>query len=207
MVVTFKSLLAAMQADPEFAKRLAMPPPPDDNPVATGEVKRLFQFIGAYVVAFQDIEAKLDQIIALAIGLDRWHISNAVVALLSNAQKIDLVQGIVQSSAIADGDPFRIDWLASFDKVTKRLKEEATRRNKIVHSLYIFDFMEIGAPPIRSKRKRKRGEVDLDQEPIDTEFIASATQQVAELSFDLGMALTQLRHWYDKLASSQEQSA
>ena len=90
---------------------------PDNNPAATEEMTRLVQFIGTYVVVFQDIEAKLDQIIGLAVGLDRWHIGHAVVSLLSNAQKIDLVQGMVQSSAISDEDPFRTDWLASFDKV------------------------------------------------------------------------------------------
>jgi hypothetical protein len=202
MAVTFKSLLAAMEADPDFAKRLvAQPDPLDDNPAATEEMTRLFRFIGTYVVGFQDIEAKLDQIIALAIGLDRWHISHAVISYLSHAQKIDLIQNIVQSSAIADEDPFRTDWLASFEKLFQRLKQEATRRNKIVHSLYIFDFLEIGAPPIRSKRKRRR--VELDQEAIDTAFIASATQQVAELSFDFGVALTQLRHWSEKLATAR----
>ncbi|MGY8678308.1 hypothetical protein Q2941_10865 [Bradyrhizobium sp. UFLA05-153] len=35
------------------------------------EIERLFQFIGTYVVVFQDAESKLEQIIQLAIGLDR----------------------------------------------------------------------------------------------------------------------------------------
>ncbi|MGY8665401.1 hypothetical protein Q3C01_23975 [Bradyrhizobium sp. UFLA05-109] len=55
------------------------------------EIERLFQFIGTYVVVFQDAESKLNQIIQLAIGLDRWHVSHGVIRTLSNSQKIDLV--------------------------------------------------------------------------------------------------------------------
>lgn len=202
MVVTFKSIMEAMEADSEFAKRLAAHTPQPQDPKISAEIASLCQFIGTYVVVFQDIESKLDQIIALAIGLERWHVSQGVLSFLSHAQKIELVLSTLQSSALADGDPIHAEWLASFEKLIQRLKEEATRRNKIVHSLYLFDFMDIGGPPIRSKKRRKRGEVGLDQEPIDPAFIASATSRVAELVFDLGMALVQLRHWSDKIAAA-----
>ncbi|MGD0185210.1 MAG: hypothetical protein ABSC25_08155 [Roseiarcus sp.] len=204
MVVTFKKLMAAIEADPEFAKQsVARSPEPEGDPRTTVEITRLFQFIGTYVVLFQDIEAKLDQIIMIAIGHDRPHVSEGVVSLLSHAQKIDLIHAIVRSSAIANGDPFRAEWLASFEDVIQRLKAEATRRNKIVHSAYILDFMEIGAPPLRSKRKRKRGDFDFDQEDIDAKFIGRATSELAELSFDVGMALTQLRHWSEPLGKTR----
>lgn len=203
MVVTFKSIMDAMGADPEFAKRLAAHTPQPDDPKTSAEIANLCQFIGTYIVVFQDIEAKLDQIISLAIGLERWHVSQNVLSFLSHVQKIEFVQNTLQSSALADGDPIYAEWLAHFDKLVQQLKEEATRRNKIVHSLYLFDFMDIGEPPIRSKKRRKRGEVGLDQEPMDAAFIASVTSHVAELVFDLGMALVQLRHWSDKLATAR----
>lgn len=200
MVVTFKKLMAAIEADSEFAKRSAeRPPEPQGDLKTTAEITRLFQFIGTYIVIFQDIEAKLDQIILLAIGHVRWHIGQGVVSFLSHAQKIDLVHTVVMASAIKNGDPLRTEWLTSFEEVVQRLKTEAGRRNKIVHSLYIFDFVEIGAPPVRSKRKRRHGEVKLDQEGVDARFIDRATSEIAELSFDLGMALTQLQHWSDPL--------
>ena len=62
-----------------------------------------------------------------------------------------------------------------------------------------FDFMDIGQPPLRSKRKRKTDGLEFDQEAIDAAFIEKATAFVAELSFDLGMVLVQLRHWYEKV--------
>jgi hypothetical protein len=137
--------------------------------------------------------------------LDRWHVSHFVNRTLSNSQKIDLVQSIVHSSEIADGSQQQEAWLKSFDEIMQRLRTEATRRNKIVHSLYIFDFMEIGHPPLRSKRTRKTGEISFDQAQVDAAYIDRATSDVAELSFDVGMLLVQLRHWYEKLGRGSSQ--
>ncbi|MGY2932801.1 hypothetical protein [Bradyrhizobium sp. CW1] len=203
MVVTWKSLVAAIEQNPELKDKLPELPVLDEGEQKEkAEIKRLFQFIGMYVVVFQDVESKLDQIIQLAIGLDRRHVSHGIIALLSNSQKIDLVQSIVHSSAIADGSPAQEAWVTSFDEVMQRLRAEATRRNKIVHSLYIFDFMKIGHSPVRSKWTRRKTGASFDQEHVDAAYIDRATSDVAGLSFDVGMVLVQLRNWYEKLGRS-----
>jgi hypothetical protein len=200
VVVTFKKLMAAIAADPELAKQAkAQPAESAEDPKSAAEVKRFFQFIGTYVVLFQEIESKLDQIITMAVGQDRSHIGGYVVSILLHSQKIDFVQAIVKSSAIPNGDPFRAEWLTSFDELIQRLRAEATRRNSIVHSVYILELMEIGGSPLRSKRKRKRGTLDFDQEEIDAEFITRAISELTELSFDVGMAFVQLVHWSELL--------
>jgi hypothetical protein len=200
MIVTWKSLVAAIEKNPEVQNAVAEQPVLDEEEQKEkAGIERLFQFIGMYVVVFQDVESKLDQIIQLAIGLDRRHVSHGVIALLSNSQKIDLVQSIVRSSEIADGSPVQEAWVTSFDEVMQRLRAEATRRNKIVHSLYILDFMKIGQPPVRSKRTRKKSGTSFDQEHVDAVYIDKATSDVAGLSFDVGMVLVQPRHWYEKL--------
>ena len=200
MVVTWKDLVAAIEQNPD-PKNIPTEPSvlSDAEQKEKAEIERLFHFIGTYVVVFQDVESKLDQIIQLAIGLDRRHVSDGVIALLSNSQKIDLVQSIVHTSEIEDGSPSQEAWITSFDAVMQRLRTEATRRNKIVHSLYIFDFMKIGYPPLRSKRTRKKTGASFDQEHVDAAYISTATSDVAVLSFDVGMVLVQLRHWSEKL--------
>jgi hypothetical protein len=121
MVVTWKSLVAAIEHDPELKKRSAERTVLDGGDLKEkAEIERLFHFIGTYIVVFQDMESKLDQIIQLVIGLDRWHVSHGVIALLSNAQKIDLVQSVVHSSEIADGSPPQEAWVNSFDGSAKR---------------------------------------------------------------------------------------
>lgn len=206
MVVTWKSLVAAIEQNPALKNMPTEPPVLDEGEQEEkAEIERLFRFIGMYMVVFQDVESKLDQIIQLAIGLDRRHVSHGIIALLSNSQKIDLVQSIVHSSEIADGSPAQEAWVTSFDEVMQRLRAEATRRNKTVHSLYIFDFMKIGQPPVRSKRTRKKSGALFDQEHVDAAYISKATSDVAELSFDVGMVLVQLRHWYEKLGRGSRQ--
>ncbi|MGY4484779.1 hypothetical protein ACVWWR_003970 [Bradyrhizobium sp. LM3.2] len=139
MVITWKSLVAAIERNPERKNIPAeLPVLGEGEQKEKAGIERLFQFIGMYVVVFQDVESKLDQIIQLAIGLERRHVGHGVIALLSNSQKIDLVQSIVHSSEIADGSPAQEAWVTSFDEVMQRLRAEATRRNKIVHSLSIF---------------------------------------------------------------------
>jgi hypothetical protein len=207
MVVTWKNLMAAIEQDPELKNKATEPAVQDeDNPKEKAEIERLFHFIGAYVVFFQDVEAKLDEIIQLAVGLDRWHVSHSVTALLSNSQKIDLVQSVVHRSEVADDSERQQKWVKAFDEVIQRLRTEAARRNRIVHSLYIFDFMKVGAPPLRSKRKRKVDAVSFDQEYVDASFISKATSDVAELSFDIGMVVVQLRHWSEQLGRQLSQA-
>jgi hypothetical protein len=132
MVVTWKSLVAAIEKNPEVKNAVAEPPVLDEEgQKEKAGIERLFQFIGMYVVVFQDVESKLDQIIQFSIGLDRRHVSHGVIALLSNSQKIDLVQSIVHSSEIADRSPVQEAWVTSFDEVMQRLRAEATRRNRL----------------------------------------------------------------------------
>jgi hypothetical protein len=66
--------------------------------------------------------------------------------------------------------------------------------------------MKIGQPPVRSKRTRKKGGTSFDQEHVDAAYISKATLDVAVLSFDVGMVLVQLRHWYEKLGRGSPQS-
>jgi hypothetical protein len=129
------------------------------------------------------------------------------LAHLSNSQKIEIVQSVVHTSAIASGGKIQREWLRSFDEVIQRLRTEAMRRNRIVHSLYLFDFMEVGGPALRSKRRRTKGEIGLDQEWVGATYIGRATSEVNELSFDLGMALAQLRHWSELLGQTRPATA
>jgi hypothetical protein len=62
--------------------------------------------------------------------------------------------------------------------------------------------MKIGHSPVRSKRTRKKTGASFDQEHVDAVYIDKATSDVAGLSFDVGMVLVQLRHWYEKLGRS-----
>ncbi|UPJ59479.1 hypothetical protein [Bradyrhizobium sp. 192] len=83
MVVTWKELVAAIEKNPDLKNMPTEPPVLDEREQREkAEMESLFNFIGMYVVVFQDLESKLDQIIQLAIGLDRRHVSDGVIELL-----------------------------------------------------------------------------------------------------------------------------
>jgi hypothetical protein len=140
------------------------------------------------------------------IGLDRWHVGTKVVARLSVSDKIDLLSSILFSSRLASGSDMQQKWLASFQEIVAELKSENARRNKLVHSLYLFDFIEIGHPVMRSKRTRRSGSKELDQEYIDENYAAEAAEKVAELCFDVGMVRRQLIAWENDAVTNSDKS-
>ncbi|ODM75060.1 hypothetical protein A6X20_16675 [Bradyrhizobium elkanii] len=58
MVVTWKDLVAAIENNPELKNMLAEPPVFDEGEQKEkAEIERLFNFIGMYVVVFQDVRS------------------------------------------------------------------------------------------------------------------------------------------------------
>jgi hypothetical protein len=205
-MVRIKELLKAVTDNPDFQKRMAAQPVKNETAEEKAEreeLDRLYRFIGLYVIIFQQVEAELDQIILLVVGQDRWHVGQSIVTLLSNSAKIDLIQSIVKSSALSSGSEAQQEWLKSFDHVLQELRSEGAQRNKIVHSIYLFDFMKVGAPPLQSKRRKKKGELDFEQAFIDADHASKAVGRISELAFDVGMLRTQLIHWHDDVSKSK----
>lgn len=198
-MIRFRELLKSMIDDPDFLKRSSEPAKEEtaEEKTEREELDRLYRFIGLYIVSFQQIEAELDQIILLVVGHEKWHVGQGVVSLLTNVQKIELVQSIVKSSALSSGDQVKQEWLKEFEKLLQEVRNEGVERNKLVYSLYLFDFMAIGAPPLRSNRRKKKGKVDFQRDSIDANYMREALARISELSFDVGMCRTQLIHWSD----------
>ena len=157
-------------------------------------------FLGKYVSTFQYIKGKLDQILQLAIGQERFHVSHSILTKLSNRDKIDVIQSIVSSSKIASKNT---EWINNFNRLINRLREEGSRRNKILHSQIIFYFVEIGAPPLRSKGKTTKKGFSFDQEYLDQSSTDSILKEIATLSLDIGFAYKQFVHWHDDLNTSE----
>lgn len=177
----------------------------DGVSIPNEKYERLFQFIGKYVVFFQDIESEIDQTLLLLVGHERWHLGTKIAARLSVSDKIDLLHSTVASSELAAGTELQKSWVVSFEEVMNELKSENARRNRIVHSLYLFEPLRIGFPVLRSKRTKRHDERELDQEHIDEKLMKEAVGRVAELSFDIGMIRRQLTAW-DKSAVTRAPS-
>jgi hypothetical protein len=120
--------------------------------------------------------------------------------------KIDLLYSTVASSELVVGTELQKAFIVSFEEVMNELKSENARRNRIVHSIYLFEPLRIGLPVLRSKRTKRHDERELDQQYIDRSLMIEAVGKVAELGFDIGMIRKQLIAW-EKNAVTRAPSA
>jgi hypothetical protein len=165
-------------------------------------VDELYKFIGQYVVIFQHIENKISDMLRLAIGRDRHYIGQIITSQMSNRQTLDVIRSILNASPLAEAD--RKDWIARFNKLVERLIVEGEHRNRLVHSVYVLDFVQIGAPPLRSKLKSKKSGPKADAEYLDRKFQASRLAELSALALEVGFAHSQIIHWHDNFVPQQK---
>jgi hypothetical protein len=166
-----------------------------ENPEAVREAERFYKFVGEYVISFQWMEGKIDEVFLLARGHDARAKTFSWLAQKTNAQKIDEFQTLVKA-----GTPFgyvAIDgWYDRLRTVVDRLHEERRRRNSILHAQFLMDFLAIGAPVVRTHVKRQAGDVIFEQEDLSPTRCDTIMGEIAQLAFDLGMICVQLIHVY-----------
>ena len=108
----------------------------------------------------------------------------------------DAVEEVVMAPTPFGRKNQRPGWTESFEALVQRLKKEGQRRNSIVHSQYLFEFVKAGMPPLRSDRRNRDGVAEFDQEDFDRERTDAILKELAMLAFDLSQARIQLVHWY-----------
>ena len=160
------------------------------------EADRLYRFLGQYVAIFQWMEAQLDQILLLAYGYENWVSTQTKLAGMRNIDKINAVEAVVTAPSPFGRRPGRHKWAAGFATLIERLRQEGRRRNRIVHSQYLFEFVEAGLPPLRSDRRKKDSVAEFNQESLDSERIEVILKELTALAFDLSQVRIQLVHWY-----------
>lgn len=166
-----------------------------DDPDAVREAERLYQFIGQYVIAFQWLEGKVEEMLLLARGQANREETFAWLARKTNNSKIEEFQ-----KCVSGGEAFReisIDgWAERFGEVIARLHDERRRRNGLLHAQYLFDFLAIGAPVLRTDFERDAEGVQFTQEGLSATNCDAILQEVAQLSLGLNMICVQLVHAY-----------
>jgi hypothetical protein len=166
-----------------------------DDPNAVAEAERLYAFIGRYVISFQWLEGRIDEMLLLAQSHQNRADTFAWLARKDNKTKIDAFKELVKR----DG-PFReitvAGWAERFDEVITRLHAERQRRNGLLHAQYLFDFLAIGAPVLRTHVQRLEGELNFDQQELSPGRCDEIMREVVQLSFDLNIICVQLYHSY-----------
>ncbi len=159
------------------------------------EYEKLFASIGKYIVFFQSIEAKVDQLLLLAWGHENWQASQRRLAGMSNDDKIQTLVSEVLVSVDFKRVHSRPDWVSHFKAVVERLNSERKFRNSLVHSQILFEFAEKSlGPPLLSYRGKDGQNAKFHQNWLTTEFQKEMVGRVAILSFDINFVYVQLLH-------------
>jgi hypothetical protein len=78
------------------------------------------------------------------------------------------------------------------------MKSKTTsRRNTLIHSQYLFQFTEIGLPPIMSHRQRLDGEPKFIRQILDKDAQQKLLNDLAKLVIDINFTLVQFIHDYE----------
>ena len=167
----------------------------EDDPAAIAEAERFYSFVGQYVISFQWLDGQIDQMFLLARGHDEWNETHHWLAGLRNVDKINAFRDLVQADE--PFDRIQIDgWYEHFEQVVDRLHTERKRRNGILHSQFLFDFLAIGQPIMRSDVHRRGHDVDFTQEDLSQARCDEIMGELAKLAVDLNFVCVQLRHVY-----------
>jgi hypothetical protein len=165
-------------------------------PDAVLEAERLYKFVGEYVIVFQWLEGKIDEMFLLARGRESREETFGWLAQKTNAQKVDAFYEMI----IAD-KPFRpvtLDgWSDRLISVRDRLHAERRRRNGILHAQFLFDFLTIGAPVVRTHVTQRNGNLIFEQDDLSPSRCDEIMRDLAQLAFDLNMLCVQLYHTFD----------
>ena len=171
--------------------------PSGDSAWTDADTEALFATIGRYLLTFQWIEGKLDQILLLGWGEDNRTASQARLAGMRNFEKINAVKELVLNSPDFARVHTRPDWCTEFELLIEHLHNERSRRNTLIHSQYLFRFTEIGLPPIMSHRQRLDGEPKFIRQILDKDAQQKLLNDLGKLVIDINFTLVQLIHDYE----------
>ncbi|WP_163880642.1 hypothetical protein [Rhizobium laguerreae] len=156
-------------------------------------MNELLAMVGHYVIVFQWIESKVEECLLLWWGHENWARSKERLSNMTNNQKIDALWIEFRENPANERGRSHPDWVAQFEKLVERLHLERRRRNTLLHSHYLFDFMKIGLPIVQVDPKA--GNLDMGKEAQD-----DIRRELGQLGLDISFAYTQVVH--DYMASS-----
>lgn len=157
----------------------------DEQEAATDQ---FLMTVGRYVIIFQWIESKVEQCLMLLWG----HTEDARDRLskMSNFEKVEALRNEFRHHPANHRGRARDDWVQRFESLIDRLHEERRQRNNLVHSHYLFDFLQIGHPVLQ-----------LDSRAGHRAFSADAQEEIlrelGQLGWDMNLAQVQLVHDID----------
>jgi hypothetical protein len=161
---------------------------------ADSETEKLFSWVGRYVVFFQLVESRVDECLLLLWGHENWQTSQAILADMSNADRVKMLLRLFHDCPENARGRSRPDWVKSFEHLIDELHAERVQRNRLLHSHFLFESLEIGQPVLMVDRKSRRaGKGDTG---LSEAFQKTTLDGVVNLYLRISHAHVQLTHDY-----------
>jgi hypothetical protein len=164
-----------------------------EDPKAVDEAEKVYAFIGIYVVSFQWFEDKMDQTFILGKGVRNSKTTLDWLVKKTFSSKIKAFHEFAMDDNFFHRAPQK-DWYDEFDIIMKKLDVERNRRNGLLHSTFIFDFLAIGQPVISNEVSKQNGVAKVYNNELSVENRDGILKELADLSVDFSMACLQLRN-------------
>ncbi|MCJ9430761.1 hypothetical protein [Kordiimonas marina] len=152
-------------------------------------------FLGNYIVIFQHIESKLNQILQMAMGEGSWHFTQIILTELSNSSKIRIVRSILNSALSETEDKFKQDWLQGFNALMNKVADEAQQRNHLVHGTYDYTAAKLGGPVICFYKKAAADGLRDKTISMTDENCEEILEKVSGLATAMNFAFLQIISW------------
>lgn len=150
-------------------------------------IERLLATIGRYVLGFQALENIIEQSLSQLWGQDNHRENYDRLGRMTNQQKVEAWLREFRENPLNARGRSRPQWVAHFEELIARLQAERQRRNSILHSQYLYDFVKIGHPVLQVDRRGENTDwPDERQEEL--------LDQLARLLLDAGRARIQILH-------------
>lgn len=164
-----------------------------DDPKALEEAEKVYAFIGMYVICFQWFEDKFDEIFTLGKGIKNSKETQSWLVKKTFSDKLKTFRKFARDESIFHPSPQK-GWYENFDLIMDEIDAERERRNSLVHSSFLFDFLAIDQPVISTEKKKVNGEAQFVQNELSSENRDRVLKEIADLSFRFSMACVQLRN-------------
>ncbi|GIK49896.1 MAG: hypothetical protein BroJett013_25930 [Alphaproteobacteria bacterium] len=168
-----------------------------EHPQAEAKQEQLFAFVGRYLIGFQWMEGKLDEIILLGRGHENWADTQRVLAARTNEAKVEMVRELIFGQTV-----FRkvtIDgWYEHVDLLIARLHSERQRRNDLLHASFLFDLIALGGPVIAISRRRGADHTErFSEDGLTDDRQGEILAAIGDLADNVARLHTQLIHVYE----------
>lgn len=149
--------------------------------------EQFFATVGQYIITFQFLEAKIEECLLLWWGHENWQASRMKLASMTNKKKVDALWSEFRGNVANERGRERPEWIDRFEEIVTRMHLERRRRNKLVHSHYLFDFAHDGGPVLQVDPKEGLF-------PFTDEAQQSILKEISQLATDMGRAHLQAVH-------------